>query len=282
MPKSEQSYIETRAKGSIRMQKQYGQNLEMNYLIMKIFEKEIRMNRLLEKLKAGLVCKPDFDYYDAFSFIDSNNQGNFFAPKTNPGSIDPDTMQSFIKKHKTNVTEDEILSIFRRMNIDADAKIKFKEFFKFLKPLESDESFSNLLYPKFEGPKSQCHSRNSRRGNYKRQTQVSSVDGKNSYPGSMSATPARSTNTRISNRNKKPVGHSMVNSRANSRSRTFDKVQRDNGLIDVNLLEKKLDDIENNSLVLADKNLEGKSIEEANFKNVSLVSKTQQIVSKGR
>jgi hypothetical protein len=47
-------------------------------------------------------------------------------------------------------------------------------------------------------------------------------------------------------------------------------------------LEKKLDDIENNSLVLADKNLEGKSIEEANFKNVSLVSKTQQIVSKGR
>ena len=189
-------------------------------------------------------------------------------------------MQSFIKKHKTNVTEDEILSIFRRMNTDADAKIKFKEFFKFLKPLESDESFSNLLYPKFEGPKSQCHSRNSRRGNYKRQTHGKSVDGKSSYLGSVSATPARSTNTRASNRNKKPLGHSAIGSRANSRSRTFDKAQRENGLIDMEKLEKKLDDIENNSLKLADKNLEGKCIEEVNFKNVSLVSKTQQIISK--
>lgn len=89
MPKSEQSYIETRAKGSIRMQKQYGQNLEMNYLIMKIFEKEIRMNRLLEKLKAGLVCKADFDYYDAFSFIDSSNQGNFLPLKLTQAALTP-------------------------------------------------------------------------------------------------------------------------------------------------------------------------------------------------
>ena len=48
MPKSEQSYLATRNKSNVRKAK-INQNLEASYLIMKIFEKEIRMNRLLEK-----------------------------------------------------------------------------------------------------------------------------------------------------------------------------------------------------------------------------------------
>ena len=112
----------------------------MNYCLMKIFEKEIRMNRLLEKLKDGLVTNKDFDYYDAFTFIDNTKEGN----------IDPDNMQTFIKKHKSNVTEDEVLAIFRRVNTDTDAKIKFKEFFKFFRPIDdSDGKFklADQAYP---------------------------------------------------------------------------------------------------------------------------------------
>ena len=138
---------------------------------MKIFEKEIRMNRLLEKLKTGLVSKNDFDYYEAFSLMDLNNEG----------SVDPDAMQCFIKKHKQTVTEEEILSIFRRINFDSDARIKFKEFFDFLKPMESEEVFGNLIYYKTEnsiGGRSRDFKKNMRRSTNLSRTRFASEDRK--------------------------------------------------------------------------------------------------------
>lgn len=90
--------------------------------LTKILEKEIRLLTLLDKLKAVLLTNTNCDYEGLFSMIDIYERG----------IIEPDRMLTFLRKHKPGISEEDILSIFRRVNKRADGQISFGEFCSFI------------------------------------------------------------------------------------------------------------------------------------------------------
>lgn len=63
-----------------------------------------------------------FDREKAFATIDDWNYGY----------IDKMSLRLFLKKHGYSATEEDVLTIIRRMDLDADARISKQEFFDYL------------------------------------------------------------------------------------------------------------------------------------------------------
>jgi len=73
-----------------------------------------------------------FDYEKAFQSIDDWSYGY----------IDKKNLKSFLRKHGHLATNEEVIAIIRRMDLDADARLSKVEFIEGIKP---EEPYSKLL-----------------------------------------------------------------------------------------------------------------------------------------
>lgn len=89
-----------------------------------LFEKEIAYNRVLEELKQRIACSKTFEMDLAFQHIDDWSYGY----------IDRKNLKSFFRKHQHVATNNECVSIIRRLDLDADARLSLKEFTDGLTP----------------------------------------------------------------------------------------------------------------------------------------------------
>lgn len=85
--------------------------------------KEIVFNRQLDKLKMKLHSNKSFDMHEAFLMVDDWNYGY----------IDQTNLKNFLRKHKHITTEQDLLAIIRRMDMDGDARVNEVEFSNALK-----------------------------------------------------------------------------------------------------------------------------------------------------
>lgn len=67
-----------------------------------------------------------FDYVKAFYSIDDWNYG----------FIDRKNLKSFLKKHGYLASNEDVIAIIRRMDLDADARLSMPEFIHGIKPEE--------------------------------------------------------------------------------------------------------------------------------------------------
>lgn len=74
----------------------------------------------------------EFDPNQAFHSIDDWSYGY----------IDRKNLKSFLRKHGHLATNEEVLAIIRRMDIDADARISKQEFIEGIKP---EEPYSKMM-----------------------------------------------------------------------------------------------------------------------------------------
>ena len=74
----------------------------------------------------------EFDYSRAFHSIDDWAYGY----------IDRKNLKSFFKKHGKVTTNDDIMAIIRRMDLDADARLNKQEFIDGIMP---EEPYSKLM-----------------------------------------------------------------------------------------------------------------------------------------
>lgn len=77
-------------------------------------------------------CSKQFDYEKAFYEIDDWNYGY----------IDRKNLKSFLRKHGFLAKNKDVMSIIRRMDLDADARLSKEEFISSLIP---DEPYSKLV-----------------------------------------------------------------------------------------------------------------------------------------
>ena len=90
----------------------------LEYELSRLFEKEVHYHLKVEHEKKTLERQIDFSTVAAFSVIDQNKHGY----------IDFQTLSKFFSKFKKDVKKSDITAIIRRMDLDADGKITFREF----------------------------------------------------------------------------------------------------------------------------------------------------------
>lgn len=81
------------------------------------------MFRSSEELRKDLARRHDFSTYGCFRAIDDLNEGDF----------KPDNIRAFLKNNGYYPTEDEVIAIVRRLDLDADCKISYAEFCEAIK-----------------------------------------------------------------------------------------------------------------------------------------------------
>ena len=75
--------------------------------------REIAFNRVTEEMKQQLESNKSFDYSRAYYSIDDWNFGY----------IDRRNMKIFFKKHGYIASNEDVIAILRRMDLDADARL---------------------------------------------------------------------------------------------------------------------------------------------------------------
>lgn len=68
----------------------------------------------------------DFSTYACFRAVDDHNEGD----------VNPDNLRAFIKNNGYYPSEDEVIAIVRRLDVDADCKINYAEFSEAIKSQE--------------------------------------------------------------------------------------------------------------------------------------------------
>jgi len=96
------------------------------------FFREIAFNRITEEIKQRMESHKQFDYQKAFNSIDDWNYGY----------IDKKNLKSFLKKHQYLASNEDLTSIIRRMDLDADARLTKEEFIEGIKP---EEPYSKMM-----------------------------------------------------------------------------------------------------------------------------------------
>ena len=91
------------------------------------------MFRRAEELRKDLERRHDFSTYGCFRVVDDLNEGD----------INPNNLRAFFKNNGYYPTEDEVIAIIRRLDVDADCKVTYAEFSaaiktqEFAKPVDS-------------------------------------------------------------------------------------------------------------------------------------------------
>lgn len=80
--------------------------------------REIAFNRAVEELKQRLESCKEFDYEKAFYSIDDWAYGY----------VDRKNLKSFFRKHGQLTTNEDVIAIIRRMDLDGDARLSKQEF----------------------------------------------------------------------------------------------------------------------------------------------------------
>ncbi len=84
------------------------------------------MLRSTEEIRKELEKRHDFSTYGCFRAVDEANEGD----------INPDNLRGFLKANGYYPTEDEVIAIVRRLDVDADCKISYEEFCDAIKTQE--------------------------------------------------------------------------------------------------------------------------------------------------
>lgn len=109
---------------------------EVEYLLSKLIQHELLYHRSLENTRQDLVTKPDFNLLEAFRLIDTKNAS----------FIDRTSLLSFLARYKVLVEQD-IDSIFRRIDNDGDQIISYLEFVDCVMPsrIKEKPSISRVI-----------------------------------------------------------------------------------------------------------------------------------------
>ena len=79
-----------------------------------------------------MAANKQFDYNGAFNSVDDWNYGY----------IDKKNLKSFFRKHGHLASNEEVMAIIRRMDMDADARLCKQEFIEGIKP---EEPYSKMM-----------------------------------------------------------------------------------------------------------------------------------------
>jgi len=77
-------------------------------------------------MRKDLERRHDFSTFACFRAVDDLNEG----------AITPENLRSFFKNNGYYPTEDEVIAIIRRLDVDADCKISYAEFSEAIKTQE--------------------------------------------------------------------------------------------------------------------------------------------------
>ena len=101
-------------------------SLDAEFLLARLIDKELGLQRRLELAKKDLALRYDFSVVAAFSTLD--------YPSTS--LISRDKLSDFLRRNGKIVFEDDIDAILRRMDVDGDERLNFSEFSDSLRPQE--------------------------------------------------------------------------------------------------------------------------------------------------
>lgn len=90
----------------------------VEYELSRLFEKEMHYHLKVEGEKKTLERQVDFSTVAAFTVLDQQRRGY----------IDFESIRKFMVKYKKEVSKADVNAIIRRMDVDADGKITFREF----------------------------------------------------------------------------------------------------------------------------------------------------------
>jgi Ca2+-binding EF-hand superfamily protein len=91
-----------------------------------IYDGEILGFRRCEEARKDLVKRHDFSTYASFRSVDELNEGE----------INVDNLRAFLKTAGHYPSEEEVISIIRRLDLDADSCVSYAEFSEGIKPQE--------------------------------------------------------------------------------------------------------------------------------------------------
>ena len=159
---------------------------EVEYLLSKLIQHEVLYHRSLENTRQDLVTKPDFNLLEAFRLIDTKNAS----------SIDRASLLSFLARHKVLVEQD-IDSIFRRIDNDGDHIISYLEFVDCVMPsrIKEKPSVSRVVRSssplRISSPLKESHSHVSGTENLRNSSPLRNSPKRNSSP--LRRSPGRNT-----------------------------------------------------------------------------------------
>lgn len=100
--------------------------LDVEFLLARLFEKELSLQRRLELSRRDLAIRADFSILSAFSVID--------YPSTS--MLSRDKLSDFLRRNGKIVFEEDIDALLRRMDVDGDERLSFSEFSDFVRTSE--------------------------------------------------------------------------------------------------------------------------------------------------
>jgi len=100
--------------------------LNVEQELSNLINQEVEFFRASEEIRKELEKRYDFSTYGCFRAIDDKNEGD----------INPDNLRQFFKNNGYYPTEDEVIAIVRRLDVDADCKISYEEFSEGIKTQE--------------------------------------------------------------------------------------------------------------------------------------------------
>ena len=98
---------------------------------------EVEYHSQLEALKLDLARRHDWSDAFAYQTID----------RTREGAISFNNLIAFCKSHGFRASDSEVVSIIRRIDVDADQRIGQDEFFTFMRPAEDVPRIPCELHP---------------------------------------------------------------------------------------------------------------------------------------
>lgn len=99
---------------------------DVEYLLIRLLEKEAVFQHKLESLKYGLVMRSDYKNLDGFRCIDFRSESY----------LTRDNLIDFFRRHAMAVYEDDIDALLRRLDTDGDEMLSYSEFVDAVQPAE--------------------------------------------------------------------------------------------------------------------------------------------------
>lgn len=103
------------------------------WLTAKIYEKEITLRKLLENMRKLLVVSKDFMLRTLFLAVDTERLG----------SISPEALHRYVSDSPLQLTQEDLLGVFRRFNSNLDGALSFEDFKVIFVP--QDPYYRNLV-----------------------------------------------------------------------------------------------------------------------------------------
>eukprot|EP00347_Sterkiella_histriomuscorum_P009319 403341661 len=119
-----QKRAETAQRPNYRVGKDQRLPKHIEFELSRLIEKEMHYHVKVEIEKKTFERQPDFNTVASFTIIDSQKYG----------FLDFDNMKKFLQKFKKEIKKPDINAIIRRLDIDGDNKISFREFSQGLTP----------------------------------------------------------------------------------------------------------------------------------------------------